>query len=468
MAVMEDLVGEWMAPPEGGGSPIKGDDYINQVRSNCKLDLPNVVAEPEHDKVMVMICGGPTAKQFLEDIRKKGADDKYRIFCSNGTHDWLIENDIIPDYHFIIDPKESMMKYVTKPHKDVKYLIGSCCYPEVFKALKDYNVIRMMVFSGTRNNEGRTDHDVIKALFGNKEYSALEGGTMAGLRAMTLGNTLGYQAVEFYGFDSCFFEYDKDKKPIYYAYDKKRIENIMECKTDDGRIFETTPVFASQARQYIKWKHRLEWMKFIIHGDSFTSHIHKIDEAVMRPKHNKLITDYMLKMNEELFKENDFGVVGHEYAGQIAILTGQLVNKYGAITLLDYGCGKQTLEKVFPPIQNVTFKNYDPCIKELSATPEPADVVVCTDVLEHVEFECLDNVLDDLKRVTKKTCFCSICLTPADKNYSDGQNTHVTLLEYDIWYAKLRKRFHVVESDIKTFKGNHQKFQAILQAREIR
>jgi len=83
MATQETLVGEWTPPPEGGSLPITNEDYINQVRMNCRLNLPNVVLASEHGLIMVMVCGGPTSKLFLEDIRKKSQDkEKYRIFCS--------------------------------------------------------------------------------------------------------------------------------------------------------------------------------------------------------------------------------------------------------------------------------------------------------------------------------------------------------------------------------------------------
>lgn len=466
MAYQEELIGAWCPPPVGGGLPIDNEDYINQVRKNCRLDLPNVNFETT-DKTMIMVCGGPTAKEFLEDIRKKSLDDKYRIFCSNKTHDWLIENNIIPDFHFIIDPKKSKISDVSNPHKDVQYLIGSCCHPGVFEKLKGFNVKRLMVFSGSINEDGMSDMQIIQTLYSKNDYAPLEGGTMAGLRAIPLGNLLGYKTIEFYGFDSCFFKYGENGKPIYYSYDKARIENILECKTDDGTIYESTPVFASQARQFIKWKNRFEWMKLIIHGDSLTSKIDKIDEEERKPKHDKIITDYFLKMNQELHKDKTFGFVGHEHAGEISILVGQVAKKYGEVSVLDYGCGTGSLQKIFPNIVGVTFHQFDPCIEEYSNSPKPVDIVICTDVLEHIEPECLENVLNDLQRLTKKTAYISICLTEAVKTYPDGRNCHLSILPHDIWYAKLRKRFDIIESK-KESRRNHNYSTFIVQAKEVK
>jgi len=336
--------------------------------------------------------------------------------------------------------------------------------------------------SGTYVN-GVGDTDIMKAYFDSDEYSVLEGGSMAGLRAMTLGNIMGYRTIEFYGFDSCFFETDKNGKPIYYSYDKERGENILECRCDDGVVYQSTPVFASQAREFIKWKHRLEWIKFIIHGDSLTSRIHLLDDIKNTPKHDKLITDYWLKMNQKMFlKEKDsqetdmhreFGTSGHKYAGEISILAGQIARRSleenkGKVTLLDYGCGQGTLKKVFPDIVGLEFLEYDPCIEEKSARPEPADIVVCTDVLEHIEPECLENVLNDLQKLTKKALFVTICLTPAVKKYADGSNCHLSQLPFDIWFAKLKKRFDIAEITARKRRGGHDMLICVATAKEIR
>ena len=82
----EKLESDWMPPPETtmSGLPIPDEQYIKNVRENCLLDLPNLGTRKDHDKIMVMVCGGPTAGQHLEEIREKSRDERYDIFCSNG------------------------------------------------------------------------------------------------------------------------------------------------------------------------------------------------------------------------------------------------------------------------------------------------------------------------------------------------------------------------------------------------
>ena len=462
--IEEELVGEWTNPPSGGGLPVPEDVFISNIRENCKRDLPNLNVEHEHEIIMLMVCGGASAKTYKEEIRKKSKEKNYMIFCSNKTHDWLIENGIIPDYFFMIDPKKSKIDDVKKPHKCVHYLIGAQCDVGVFEALEGYRVTRILTYSGA--GDGIKDYQIINAFFDKSTFTPLQGGTMAGLRAMTLADILGYRKVEFYGFDSCFYERDEKGKPIYYSYKKKRKENILEAETDDGRVFQTTPVFASQARQFIKWKHKLEWIDFKIHGDSLTSHIDELDTIKSTPSTSKLITPYSIAMNEELHKSSKlygsgFHVTTH--AGKLSVLIAQLLKKHDKITMLDYGCGKGKLIEIMPPMVGVTYNRYDPCIEEFNKKPEPSDVVTCTDVLEHIEPECLVNVLNDLQRVTKKVLYLCVAIVESSKYYSDGKNTHLICNNYDWWYPKLKARFNIIES-IK----DKEYFTCMLQAKEVR
>ena len=59
--------------------------------------------------------------------------------------------------------------------------------------------------------------------------------------------------------------------------------------------------------------------------------------------------------------------------------------------VLDYGCGKGLLGLFLP----ISVYNYDPAMPEWSADPEPEDYLLCTDVLEHVEPDCIEDVVEE-------------------------------------------------------------------------
>ena len=115
---------------------------------------------------------------------------------------------------------------------------------------------------------------------------------------------------------------------------------------------------------------------------------------------------------------------------------------YDTTDVLDYGCGKGELAKGLKfPIQS-----YDPALLKFAMRPGPADIVVCTDVMEHVEPGCLGEVLDDIYGLTRKAAYFVIATRLASKTLPDGRNTHLIVEGHLWWLDQLRAhRFTVVE-----------------------
>lgn len=151
-----------------------------------------------------------------------------------------------------------------------------------------------------------------------------------------------------------------------------------------------------------------------------------------------LISEAYRDLNTKLHESNvHYGVSGAKWADEVKALAMQL----GTTDVLDYGCGKCTLAKSLPELK---IHNYDPAIAEHSRTPNPHDVVVCTDVLEHIEPECLDDVLDDIRKLTKRAAFLVVATRPAKKILADGRNAHLIQHNYRWWLGKLLDRFELV------------------------
>lgn len=152
-------------------------------------------------------------------------------------------------------------------------------------------------------------------------------------------------------------------------------------------------------------------------------------------KQPELISNYYRQQNAELHKlRPDYGAGGHRHAPQIR----ELAEAMQAQSILDYGCGKGTLADA---LTGLNVRNYDPAFEDYATQPVPADLVVCGDVLEHIEPDCLDAVLDDLQRVTKKCLFATIATRPASKFLPDGRNAHLIQEDLTWWLPKIWSRF---------------------------
>lgn len=144
-----------------------------------------------------------------------------------------------------------------------------------------------------------------------------------------------------------------------------------------------------------------------------------------------IITDAYREQNRRLHAERaDYGTSGQRYAQQV-----RPISDWGRKAILDFGAGKCTLRNRLGPAYQVTC--YDPCIEGLDATPEPHPVCVCSDVLEHVEPECLADVLADLRRVTQEVGLFVVHLTAAKKTLSDGRNAHLIQEPAEWWAQKI-------------------------------
>lgn len=119
----------------------------------------------------------------------------------------------------------------------------------------------------------------------------------------------------------------------------------------------------------------------------------------------------------------------------------KLADKVKARSFLDYGAGQQKLSEAIKSVGGLNrfhqMQDYDPAILKISDPPRPADLVSCTDVLEHIEPEYLSNVLDELYKLTIKACYLEIATRPANKDLPDGRNTHLIIEDDHWWMDKL-------------------------------
>jgi hypothetical protein len=133
---------------------------------------------------------------------------------------------------------------------------------------------------------------------------------------------------------------------------------------------------------------------------------------------------------EGLRKARSWGADGAKHTDAVA----NLITLYEPKTILDYGCGENKLAESLAPIR---VSGYDPGIPERAKMPKPCELVVCTDVLEHVEPEKLDAVLDHLLRLTGRVAYVVISTKPANATLPDGRNAHLSIHDADWWRGRL-------------------------------
>jgi hypothetical protein len=149
-----------------------------------------------------------------------------------------------------------------------------------------------------------------------------------------------------------------------------------------------------------------------------------------------LISPAYLEQNRQLHATASYGVSGKRSCEDVLAFARE-VDAFG---MLDYGSGRGTLKAA---LVQAGFKGpieeYDPAIEGRTNLPKPADLVTCTDVLEHVEPEKLDAVLKHIFSLAKKAAFLLIATRPAQKSLPDGRNAHLLVEDAPWWLAKLER-----------------------------
>ena len=145
-----------------------------------------------------------------------------------------------------------------------------------------------------------------------------------------------------------------------------------------------------------------------------------------------LISESYKALNAQLHKD----IQGYgESSGKWVEAVIQLSSKYDCANILDYGCGKGLLKRGIGSKVN----EYDPALGKNDKFP--CDMVVCTDVMEHIEPEFLEDVLNDIEQLTKKVAFITVSTVPAKKFLSDGRNAHLIVEPPEWWLPKFMCRW---------------------------
>jgi hypothetical protein len=142
---------------------------------------------------------------------------------------------------------------------------------------------------------------------------------------------------------------------------------------------------------------------------------------------------------------SNWGTTGPKYGGAQVV---RLLDERPYIrTVLDFGCGKGELGRYVQsqlPGRVDEWYNYDPGNPEFNKLPpedRKFDMVLSTDVLEHIEPHKLEDTIRQLAKWTKLVLYSNIACYPTLKYFRggtyDGQDLHLIVEEPEWWRNKI-------------------------------
>jgi hypothetical protein len=179
------------------------------------------------------------------------------------------------------------------------------------------------------------------------------------------------------------------------------------------------------------------------------------------PRSSLISVPYLETQRELHAAPRGYGGKGDKWADAVVAVA----TERECFSILDYGCGQGTLMRELRgrDLANRRLAEYDPAIPGKDGLPSFADLVVCTDVLEHIEPDRLSSVLAHLKSLARRAVFVVIATRPASKTLSDGRNAHLIIEDAAWWHATVEAAgFTVHEAPSSPSKKPSREWVAVL------
>lgn len=261
-------------PPDGFVRVMEATSYDCVPDDDLIAHVSNALERIEHwetlqfepHRPVIVVAGGPSAADHVEDIRAKAVDGI--VIAINGSHDWLLSHGIVPHMHVLLDPlREPAIEWVQNARDDVVYFCASIVHPDVLACLEGRRVLGWHAITGGVQEFLEKHHERT-----GQQIVSYGGASTAALRMLNVVSYGGGRRLEYFGLDSSY------RGDAHHAYSQPIPEgadryNVTKCWIA-GRPFLCDSGMMIQCEDFRK----LFWQFFpkiniVIHGDGAIPHI---------------------------------------------------------------------------------------------------------------------------------------------------------------------------------------------------
>ncbi len=390
------------------------------VRINSAKDLPWLEMQPETDKPAVMVGGGASAEDHLDDIRELQSAGGV-IYAMNGASRWLRENGIEADYQCVLDAKEETSILVDPEAK--AHLIGSQVHPKTMDAAPNPTVWHLEL--------GEMELLFPPEKFKAGGYCLLGGGSSVGNSAMSVAYAKGHREFHVFGYDCS----HRDNRSHAYEQDMNTFMPTMTMEWG-GKSYKMSMSMRGQlsAFQVMARELKKNGCTLEVYGDGLLQHVYrtKYEDMTERDKYRAM---WCFSEYRELAPGQDVVPVFLEECspqkGDLIIDFGcgtgrpalDLHNEGHKVLLVDFADNCRDQEALFLP-----FLQHD--------LTEPLDISApwgfCTDVLEHIPPDDVEAVVRNIM-ASAETTFFQINTAADSAGVLIGHTLHLSVHPHDWW-----------------------------------
>jgi hypothetical protein len=399
-------------------SNTSDEDLERNIRLNSARDLSWVGLAEEHSGVAIMVGGGPSVADFIEQIRAmKMAGGT--VFAMNGASSWLHRHGIVPDYQVIADAKEETATLVDLDAK--AHLFASQVNAKTMEAVERPVIWQL---GDEKIEEWFPAHRVKSG-----GYALIGGGASVGNSALCLVAVLGYRDIHAFGYDSSY------RGEASHAYDQRMNRFIPTVEIEwAGKTYTASVAMKAQAEKFQMTAQSLKQMgcRITVYGDGLLQHMY-----TARPENLTERDKYRMMWQMDSYRMLSPGEC-------VVSLFLSEVNPDGLI--IDFGCGTGraalALHRQGHDVYLIDFAGNCrddealelPFLEWDLTVPMPARAKygICCDVMEHIPPQDVEGVIRNIMEAAE-TVFFQISTVPDGFGQLIGQPLHLSVHDHDWW-----------------------------------
>lgn len=414
----------------------------------------------ETNRPAILVGGGPSIKSrsMLMKIALFQANGGV-VFAMNGAAGYLVRNGIKVDYQVIVDARERTADLIC--HRAKSHLFSATVHPSLFDKAPHAALFHVSFFDQVGDYLDQLPPDRVSDPETFKPFVCVGSHGSVGNVALSLVYAMGHREYHVFGYDSSF------EGNAGHAYSQPMNATEPVCDVEyAGRKYQCTFTMKSQADVFPRVAYELEQMgvTFHVYGSGYLQDRWNGEKA--KTPEQREADKYM-----EMWEHPDY----RRYAPGVDHVTAA-VEKLGMMPddmVADFGCGtgraaalmrnrgmmvvgidiaRNALEESIHFIRSILWDEALPVL--LSSTFKPK-WGFCTDVMEHIPPDKVENVLFNIAASCTHGAYFAIDDHVDEMGALIGKPLHLTRRPPQWWEEALSRYFASVEREGETYVCKH-------------